>query len=578
MPSSLQVGPPNDSRAPTRVPVRTGASPEGEELSRHAVTVGQPTVSGEESREKLTNPVPLGSEGPLEETKKRKRREKPEGEITRVTCKFRVDVASQVAGRHKHWNCGGPAKCKACYLDAGLAEAQATLRRGMNLALRALFRADGDWLDEFQLRHGRMPDKTELKWVSAYSYALVKRCAPAVLTGTVAAAGKRVDDYWKAWRYETLIGENRAPPLFTRVPIPLRADNYQIRKEGDAYRFSFSIFSKEQPSHHFAQGSKQFSFLLWPKDAFQKLTLAALASGEWKAGEALLQENKKKPGTWFLGMSYRRIVTPVEKTERVAAINRGLGCFLAIVTNTGEDWVYSGNDVIQVLKQFQARRRGIQNQIIASGDSRRGHGVRRALRPTNTLAGKAARWRTWKINTLARRLGEWLVARDISVLYMEDFAGIRHNAHERLGQYVGQLIQEIPWYQLGQRITSVCEELGIRVVEVSSGREEGESGGIAETCPACGHVDRTSIDYLRRSFRCTKDGCGFRRHLDVSTALNVMIRGEHRAGVSEPETTRKLAFLKGHKALRGPSTDNVMAMPEVSEGGVGTSRKRRRKR
>ena len=554
-------GPPASTQA------RPGVRPGGEELSQHATA----QAGGEASSEKLANPSSLGSGGPLEPStkiRKGRKRTKTEGEVCRATCRFRVEPR-----KHNKAECGGVESCNLCYLDAALCEARDLIKRASNVAMRDAYRRESDWLDAFQFEHGRMPGKGEGNWLAPvkgqlYPYPIIRRIAPTLSSHVAAALSERITADWKNWRWEILVREGRAPahykPANTVIPIP--AQTFTLTHvEGDKYHFAFSLHSMDAPVH------RRLIVPIQAKDEHQRFVLAQIASGAWRKGVASIQEDGERPGRWYLRIAYKRVIEPVPRSGRVAAINRGLLCFFAVVTHTGEDWVYDGHEIIAHLKQTQARRREFQNGLATS--NRGGHGRNRALAPTDKIQGATKRWRHDKIHVLAAVLGEWLVERDICRVYIEDFTGIRHNAHERLGSYIGQLVQEWPFYMLEQVIRSKLEELGIEVVSVPSRNEQ---GGIAETCVACGNVDRKSLDYARRSYACM--ACGFRRHLDVATAMNVLVRGERSCDGPSAGVARKPDFLRSRAPLRGPSTNAVMALPEVREGRKGAARKAPRKR
>lgn len=517
--------------------------------------------------------------------KRRERQVRPEGEITRSTCKMQIEHWRLAPKPHKRDECGGEKSCPACRTGISLYRARRLVTLASNVAMRSLFRADADAIDAFVFANGRLPGKGELEFVHAYSYEAARKAAPTLLSGVASTISFDVDRTWKRWRFDTLILQDRAVPHYKKAPIPVPASVYQSLRKHEGldskgrretiYSIRFSLSSKLDDDPH------QFELPIVPKDDYQAQVLENLYAGVWRLGEASIEEDKRRPGRWFLRLSYRHIVAPVEPSERVAAINRGLGCFLAVMAYTGESWVYSGADIIAVLKQFQSRRKGYQKRWRVGGDGSHGHGTKRALRATERLQGKAHRWRMAKIKTLARRYGEWLSEREISTLYLEDFSGIRKGAFADLGEYVGQLVQEFPYHMLAEALKSVCGELGIAVVEVpcagsKKAKEEAElragleeEGGIAETCPSCGHIDPDSMIFSTRTFKCTH--CGFRRHLDVATAINVLVRGERRAGKPPMSDERKAQLLRGRAPLRGPSTERVRTMPEVALSPPGVS-------
>lgn len=534
-------------------------------------------------------------------SEKKEKKKRPEGEITRSSCKFLIEswrlspAHSQKNGNQKDKDkkarkkrkagepfeppaCGGKAVCAHCYVFDQLYKTRRLVMLASNVGMRRMARFDEDRLDQFVLKHGRMPDKGEMPWNdSVYSYDYVKAAAPMLYRSICATIAHDVDSTWMKWRFDTLVKQVRSTPHYksasTPIPVPVQVYEKVHRRENH-YALRFSLSSMLDADR------REIELPLIPKDEYQANLLEGFVTGAFKLGEASILEDKRKRGRWYASIAYKRIVPPVARNERVAAINRGVGCFFAVTTYDGESWVYSGADIVAKLKQFQARRREYQNTWRARGDGAHGHGRNRALGPTDTIREAAARWRQDKIKLLARRLCDWLLAQGITVLYLEDFAGIRAGAFECLGEHVGQLVQEWPFYQLGLAIQSACEAAGITVVPVpcrgakadeNEAPVEGEAGGIAETCPACGNVDRAAMDFASRSFRCV--ACQFRRHLDVATAINVLIRGERRAGIAPMDFDRKARLLRGRKLSKSASADAVLRMPEASTGENGATRK-----
>jgi transposase len=219
---------------------------------------------------------------------------------------------------------------------------------------------------------------------------------------------------------------------------------------------------------------------------------------------------------WYVTIAYKKLAPVIAPSERVAAINRGMCCFLMGVTHDGEQWRYDGNDIESYLKQMQRRRRSYQYDSKAS--NRWGHGRARTLRPIETLQGKAERWRQTKCQTIARRFARWCEERQITLVKLEDFSGIRDGLPEKLegGKFVWDRIQEWPYFQLETRIASCLEEVGIAIERVPA-------HFISQRCPACGDVRPENTDLRRRRLKC--QACGWSRNLDVAAAMNVLIRG-----------------------------------------------------
>lgn len=390
-----------------------------------------------------------------------------------------------------------------------LYETQRACARVANVCLRDLWRRDGEIIDA---SNGRAPKPWKMPphdgtAAATHLYRLSGRIAPELPGSMRSVLSKRIADQWAKTRWDALVRLTRTPAHFRdTIPIPLRAADTHVTCENGAYVISFALS---------AGVGQRLRIMLLAKDTYQRNLLAQIASGEWRMGEvAILRDRKNK---WHARIAYKRTVNVVTG-KKAAAINRGIRCFLAGVTDD-ERWLYDGHDIVAYLRQIQSRRREYQRSVIASG--RTGHGRRRTLKPIARLEEKGQNWRATKCQVIARRFAEWCRARAVDVVYAEDFAGIRDG--EPITDEIHQLVQEWPYFQLLSRLRSCLEEYGIALTVVSAEY-------ISQTCPACGHVAEKNRDL--RSWRLLCVACGWRDHLDVAAARNVLARGRASASAA----------------------------------------------
>lgn len=387
-----------------------------------------------------------------------------------------------------------------------------------NLAMRLNWRADSTWLDDtLASGGGTLPKK--LEWSGRlYSYPKIRAAVPALASGVAATIQRAIDTKWTQIRYDVLVKQITSCPHF-RVgqPIPLPSQAVKLAVVDGKYSISFSPYSRDAEA-----GTRRMTLPLVARDPFQESQLVALTTGQWRIGQVTIERDPKRFYRYYIRIAYTRLIE--RRKEGVhAAINRGMRCFVAAVTDTGEAWVYDGEDIEAYLKQVQRRRR--EYQYASKASDRWGHGRHRTLRPIERLSGQAERWRETRNQTIARRLARWLAARNVSTLYIEDFTGIRMGEPERLagGKYVWDRIQEWPYYELGSRLTACLEEEGITTVVVPPQY-------ISQRCPKCGEVRPAHADRVKWQLKCSTPRCGFRRHLDVAAALNVLSRGRASGG------------------------------------------------
>lgn len=405
-----------------------------------------------------------------------------------------------------------------------------------NCVLRAFWRADGDTLDAYMAEHGTPPKKA-VDWPIAKieGYQIGRKAAPFLASGIASSVARTAETKWRQTRYEALVRNTTRPAHYRETnPIPIRQQDYALTKEDGRWWLSFLLKS----------GEPRVKVPLDIRDSFQRQTLErifewrgsrvlARKTGEsreaykerisalddaargWQAGEIKIEQDSKRKARWYVRLAYRRIIDKMSPAKS-AALHRGIKNFLVCVTEDGQEWSYEGADIEAFLAQMQSRRRQYQRNSLAS--SRSGHGRKVILRPIEKLAGKADRWRRTKNQTLARRLSEWLQARGVTTLYIEDLAGIRSGEPEKFegGERIYKRVQEWPFYDAGQRIISCCEEAGMSIKTVSPAYD-------SQRCPVCGAIAPEHKDLRHWKLSCRS--CGARRDLDVAAGYNVLARG-----------------------------------------------------
>lgn len=475
---------------------------------------------GEESIVSLGNPIRSTVPGSSSGAGHRPRLTKAERKrIVRTTAKFRILFPDDDDERKQLLN--------------RLYDSQRAASHAANMMMRYLWLKDGTALDAFRLEHGRFPKGSEWKCEFPKKpslYNLGCELEPGLATSAMSTIARDVSKKWFQVRFEALVRMKIRPPHYKdSYPIPLRKTEIGLTAHPDGAMMRCLILSGR---------GNALSLKLKAHDAYHKRILKHLLDGSWELGNGrIVRDQCKGRDRWFLQLVYKRFVE--ESAEpKAAAINRGIRVFLAAVTEDGETALYDGDDIVATLKQFQKRRR--QYQYNAKMSSRAGRGRKRILRPIESLRAKGERWRNTKCQTIARRLAQWLHDSRVGVLYMEDLSGIRHGEHD-FGEHVDQLIQEWPYYKLQMMIVSACEEVGVRVVNVSPEY-------ISQTCPSCGHVDEKNRDLRYWKLRCTN--CSYSRHLDVAAAMNVLSRGRERSAADGDDgsgSQGKKGVKKGHQ-------------------------------
>jgi hypothetical protein len=386
-----------------------------------------------------------------------------------------------------------------------------------NVALRALYRRDSLVYDTWLAEHpGEKLRGKDITWEKSYSYKVIRQSVPLLASGMAATLAREVDRKWASERNAILVYQDHSPPHYRAgQPFPIRSQDarWMWDIEGKIAVVVVQLFAGGAPV-------QTFRLPIEARDEHQRVVLQKLAAGDWKAGEVRIERDRLRPARWYMRVSYKRLV-PKRLVGPVAAINRGMHCFLVSLIEGGETWIYDADDIEAYLAQMQRRRRQYQRGVKAS--ARVGRGRPRALKSIEHLSGKAERWRQTRCQVIARRLARWLSDRGVSKVFLDDFTGIRDAPPETLAikdpsrqKFIWERIQEWPYYQLGMRLTACLAEYGIEVVAQ-------EVTGNSISCPICKSVDPANRDLRNWKLRCKS--CGkYSRHLDVAFCENALLR------------------------------------------------------
>lgn len=354
-------------------------------------------------------------------------------------------------------------------------------------------------------------------------------------TGILADLSRAAGQKWSQTRWPVLVQMAQAPHWYrSDGSLPIRAQGFKVVKvpgdNPDLYRLHFSVNAGRHVGGH------QFALDVEAYDSHRREVLRALTSKAWKVGQLRLDQDRRKRSRWYVRFSYTKEVhVPTARVVKYAGVNRGILTFLAGVLHsdgaatrgtsrdgdaattaaTSAPWLYDGARIVAMLKQIQKRRREYQRDSKGGASNRWGHGRNRTLAPIRKLEDQGARWRSTTNQTIARAFVNWLVENQVTHLRMEDLSGIRDSLPKgaaRVAEPVRHLIEEWPYFDLGSRIKSCCEESAIEVEVVPA-------FFISQRCFKCGHIAPENVQLVERKMVCVK--CAHSAHLDVNAARNV---------------------------------------------------------
>lgn len=437
--------------------------------------------------------------------------------IVRATTKFEVRIQPTEEGK---------------VLLTALDDVARMVATAKNAIVRAHWRRDGQWVDDFLTEHARMPMTSELAWErKLYSYARVREVTGWRLnTNVCASVAKDLDSKWGAIRWQVLVAQTLAPPQFKpHQPIPIPSASTRVTDNDDgSMTITFRLYSTE------VEGAGRVAIRIVPRDDRQRAELRAIAAGEWKIGQVIVSRDYEKRGRWFIRISHTRFVD-VAPGEGVVVARRGMAGFLLAASSDGDvRTVVDGGDLVSFKRQMDARKRSLGRYTKSASGGAVGHGVKRRVGAMISLSDTEARFSKTKCQTSAAALVAYARSRGASEVVVEDFT-----APKREGAF--WLIKKWPWYMLKEATKSAVEAAGMRFREVNI-------DGNKLRCPMCSHEhDAVPADSYGR-WECA--ACGQRRRVDDVVLLNMLRDVGAGEGVVKAETKRKAAKLATADARR----------------------------
>ena len=222
----------------------------------------------------------------------------------------------------------------------------------------------------------------------------------------------------------------------------------------------------------------------------------------WKFGTARLVH---KHGKLFLHISVTRETEDIDTREisTVVGIDRGIRFLTAGYDSNGNTVFISGNEVKQKRAHYKALRRQLQKRQTPS--------ARKRLR---LIGQRENRWMRDVNHQVSKALTEQNPEGTMFVI--EDLKGVRA-ATERVRTRARYVSVSWAYYDLEQKLTYKALKNRQLVVKV-------DPAYTSQSCPKCGHTERTNRDKRRHLFCCRC--CGYSSNDDRIAAMNL-----HRMGI-----------------------------------------------
>jgi IS605 OrfB family transposase len=241
-----------------------------------------------------------------------------------------------------------------------------------------------------------------------------------------------------------------------------------------------------------------------------------------------------RDGSYYFHLSCEKDIPDKKVTDASTfiGVDVGINCLAVASTTDKKCKFFAGGEI----KNHRNIRKNERRRLQKAGG--RYLGTRSSMRLLRTLAGRETRFMSAVNHNISKRLIEFAIENEVSVIGMEDLTGIRKETKSKIAKEFRYEHSSWAFRQLQGFVEYKAKEAGIAILYVNPEYT-------SQTCPRCNHISRNNRSGL--SFRCEK--CGYETHADRVGAMNI----EHRTrdlryifesqggNVSPPDATRLFA-------------------------------------
>ena len=227
-------------------------------------------------------------------------------------------------------------------------------------------------------------------------------------------------------------------------------------------------------------------------------------TSKYRFGQAKLLYRK---GKFYLHIAVEHEI-PDANTDvicNITGVDRGINFIANTYDSNGKSRFYSGRHVKNKKANYRRLRRELQTV-----------NTRSARRRLKQVVGRENRWMSDVNHQISKALVETNPAGTLFAI--EDLKGIKENV-VRMTKSKQRHTEIVGWsyFDLEQKLKYKAEWVGSMVVKFNPAYT-------SQTCPKCGHVDRTNRDKRKHVFKCKC--CGYQSNDDRVAAMNL-----HRLGL-----------------------------------------------
>ena len=274
-------------------------------------------------------------------------------------------------------------------------------------ALLKIAHEKGERLDEKAKKKQALPndlpkiDPLKVAKFSMETTQYISNCCPRIPSGCIQTAKAAAESMYKTHRYGLHFGNVEGISRVSKSSFRQNVNTWKLEKEGEQYLLEIALGSRVSVAkgltetirfkipcswnHKNVSIVKALDYMIESK-YFPIITIINSKKNDWEAhfGVCLLKKN---------------LDTKVEGRFLDIAVSPNENIFLTMAPSDHPDWVYNMGfqDVRSIVKQFEERRKSIQNKYrVTPHASRRGHGRKRVLAPLDKLTEKRNNFQdTW---------------------------------------------------------------------------------------------------------------------------------------------------------------------------------------
>jgi len=350
--------------------------------------------------------------------------------------------------------------------------------------------------------YGETPKDTDIYGMSFQGWLYQKirdefpEIASTIISQTIQYAYKR----WRTAKKDILSLKQSIPSFKLDTPISIYNQSYRIENDGDNWTITTNLLP--------AQKEKQYKYtlLIHSGDNSKITILKRLIDGEYKQGAMQIVQDRKKK--WYCLITYSFETKAEKELDDTKIMGVDMGIVNAVYwafNDSLQRGKIEGGEIEQFRKQIQRRREELQRAIKWAGDSRHGHGVKRALKPIEALREKERNARNMINHKYAKTIVEAAYSHGCGVIQLEDLSGI--NEEETF-------LKNWSYFDLQEKIIYKAEEKGIQVIKINPEYT-------SQRCSECGYIDKENRKN-QAEFKCIN--CGYEALADYNAARNIAIQ------------------------------------------------------